>query len=121
MPKFHKAVCALPGVAYSGAAVGHTYRFYSAARDHVGHVEAPPTDPDDGTIIPDAVTAVRFRFGDLDGDGVVDLVDFKQLSDCLTGPGGSLLTACEAKDLDLDDDVDLADFASFQEVFTGSP
>ncbi len=97
---------------FTGAAVGHTYSFYSVARDHVGHVELPPTDPEDDTvIIPDATTTVRF--GDFDGNGAVDLVDYDAFQTCVTGAGGGA-AGCEAKDFDLDDDVDLIDFAAFQ-------
>jgi len=103
---------------FTDAAVGHTYRFYSLARDHVGHVEPVRTDPQSGATIPDATTMVRF--GDFDGNHGVDAADFKQMSDCLTAPGGPLPAGCEAKDFDLDGDVDLLDIASFQIEFGGS-
>src|SRR5262249_37381784 len=35
---------------YSGQA-GHTYRFFSQATDHVGHVEAPHATPDAATTV----------------------------------------------------------------------
>jgi len=37
---------------------GHTYAFYSVARDNVGHVEAPPTTPDAVTFVSPAGIAV---------------------------------------------------------------
>ncbi|UCG17762.1 MAG: hypothetical protein JSV19_06970 [Phycisphaerales bacterium] len=54
---------------------------------------------------------------DCDGDGDVTLDDYVCLDDCLTGPGGGLLTDCYNFDLDDDNDVDLADFAAFQRAF----
>ena len=45
--------------------------------------------------------------------------EFEYFADCLTGPGGGVLTGCVDADFDEDDDVDLADYAQFQEVFTG--
>lgn len=57
--------------------------------------------------------------GDCNGDRVVDLVDFRDFSDCLLGPGGGLGPDCDCFDLDQNGDVTLADFADFQLSFTG--
>ncbi len=60
-------------------------------------------------------------FGDLDGDGNVDLDDFSEPNACLRGPEAAP-QGCPPEafaDLDCDDDQDLADFARFQVEFTG--
>ncbi|MFQ5591406.1 MAG: hypothetical protein ACE5HE_09610 [Phycisphaerae bacterium] len=109
---------------YTNARVGHTYSFYSVARDHVGHVEQPPTDPDDGSIIPDTTT-IPGLVGDFDGDDDLDLDDYFFLEICpsISGPGGdpSFQECRDTFDLDdvADGDVDLKDFAAFQRLFTG--
>ena len=60
-------------------------------------------------------------FGDLDLDGDVDLLDFTNWVDCLTGPdNGPYPEGCRVFDFDVDDDVDWADFAAFQIAFTGN-
>jgi len=46
---------------------GHTYAFYTVARDHVGHVEAPP-------LTPDAMISIALP-ADTTGPEVLDLVD----------------------------------------------
>ena len=58
--------------------------------------------------------------GDFDDDGDVDLEDFANWDDCMTGPDGAPYeSGCEAFDTESDGDVDLRDFAGFQEAFTG--
>jgi hypothetical protein len=58
---------------------------------------------------------------DSDGDGDVDLIDFADFADCLTGPDSGLTLPClETHDADGDDDADLADLAGFQSAYTGS-
>jgi len=57
--------------------------------------------------------------GDCNGDGHVDLDDYRIFAPCLWGPGGGLGTDCECFDLDFSGDVDLFDFAMFQETYTG--
>ncbi|MGB2987988.1 MAG: hypothetical protein WBE26_19135, partial [Phycisphaerae bacterium] len=110
---------------YTHARVGHTYDFYSIARDHVGHIEPPPTDPDDGSIIPDTTTTISGLVGDFDGDDDVDLDDYFFLEICLSicGPGGDpgFQECVDIFDLDdiPDGDVDLEDFAAWQRLFTG--
>lgn len=56
--------------------------------------------------------------GDYDGDGDVDLVDYAEFPDCMTGPGGGLASSsCKPFDFDDDVDVDLSDAAVFMQVF----
>jgi len=53
--------------------------------------------------------------GDWDGDGDVDLTDFVNFPDCITGPNaGPPSPACRTFDVDFDADVDTADFARLQ-------
>ena len=56
---------------------------------------------------------------DYEPDGDVDLADYNQFINCLSGPEGTIAN-CQIFDSDQDGDVDLVDFASFQWVFTGS-
>ncbi len=56
--------------------------------------------------------------GDLNGDCVVDLFDYRIFADCLGGPAAAPREGCEGADLDGDQDVDLADFARFQDALS---
>ncbi|MGD2109515.1 MAG: S8 family serine peptidase [Phycisphaerae bacterium] len=59
-----------------------------------------------------------FAGGDGNGDGVVDLFDFGELSGCLAGPGGGTPEDdCLAFDFEPDGDVDLGDLDAFERVF----
>ncbi len=50
---------------------GHTYRFYSIARDQVGHEEAAPASADTSTTTPPGVAAIGDRvWEDVNGDGI---------------------------------------------------
>ncbi len=55
--------------------------------------------------------------GDYDGDGDVDLDDYRVLYFCLFGPDRDPGGDCRPFDFDFDDDVDLADFVAFQTYF----
>jgi len=57
-------------------------------------------------------------YGDLDGDGDVDLSDHTLLCGVLTGPNGGAF--CQSLDFDADGDLDLADWAAFQVFFNTS-
>ena len=65
--------------------------------------------------------------GDSDGDGVVTLADWGEMTNCASGPGSapapSPPTTTEqclcTFDFDADTDVDFADFSEFQMRFTG--
>lgn len=60
------------------------------------------------------------EFGDLDGNGTVDLADFLLMALCPWGPSrfpvAALPSPCGMADFDLDNDVDLHDFAAFQQA-----
>ena len=57
---------------------------------------------------------------DCNSDGWINLVDYDDFDECLSGPDGGLpLPECNCFDLDGDDDVDLSDVREFQSRFTG--
>ena len=57
---------------------------------------------------------------DCNSDGWVNLLDYDDFDECLSGPGGGLpLPECNCFDLDGDDDIDLSDIGQFQSAFTG--
>ena len=57
---------------------------------------------------------------DCNVDGAIDVFDFSNIQDCLSGPSeGLVLGQCVCLDLDGDQDVDLADIALFQSALTG--
>jgi hypothetical protein len=63
-------------------------------------------------------------FGDQDGDGDVDLLDFGAFQICFTGQDGPVIPPqyddnCQCFDADQDGDVDLLDFGDFQLRYTG--
>jgi len=57
---------------------------------------------------------------DCNQDGGVNLLDHSSFTDCLSGPGGGVLSGCECFDIDRSGAVDLRDFAAVQVVFSGS-
>ncbi|MEE9294086.1 MAG: trypsin-like serine protease [Phycisphaerae bacterium] len=57
--------------------------------------------------------------GDFNGDGDLDLFDFAQFDQCVTGPAGDVLAGCGQADLDGDGDVDFTDFWKVSDRFTG--
>lgn len=71
-----------------------------------------------------AVT-VESLFADSDSDGDVDLGDYQEFSNCLSGPhdaAGFVMPTVECRDAfdgNLDSDIDLEDGAAFQRAFTG--
>ncbi len=56
---------------------------------------------------------------DADHDCDVDLADYAEFVNCVTGPGGQAEQACLCFDQDADGDVDLLDYRGFQNAFTG--
>ena len=81
--------------------------------------------PDAGVMEGDGFTlAGGFWFeeppDDCNSDGWVNLVDYKDFEECLSGPNAELpLPECNCFDRDGDNDVDLSDVASLQAGFTG--
>jgi hypothetical protein len=66
-----------------------------------------------------------FWFGvppdDCNSDGWIDLIDYDDFEECLSGPEGGLAEPeCNCFDLDVDNDIDLHDVARFQSEFTGA-
>ncbi len=61
------------------------------------------------------------RYGDFDGNGLVDLPDAALILGCLTGPAAPTSEACRPYDLSGDAFVDLRDAALLMTRFTGSP
>jgi hypothetical protein len=62
--------------------------------------------------------------GDINGDGVIDLIDYAEFGSAMTGPGplppGTVTGCLTAADLDDDGDLDTTDFAAFQ-ILLGQP
>jgi hypothetical protein len=77
--------------------------------------------PDDGDCDVGAVEVVQGNGpGDFNGDGDVDLYDFAEFLDCVTGPGQPQPDHhCDTFDMDRDSDIDKADLAVFFLLFTG--
>lgn len=57
---------------------------------------------------------------DSDGDGDVDVLEYRMLKDCLSGPTAPASINCARWDRNGDEDVDLFDVAGFMQFFTGS-
>lgn len=65
-------------------------------------------------------TCPRFIRGDRDGDGDLDLDDFTEMPDCMSGPGSPYGDIdCAIFDGHVDDYIDLLDFQRFQACFAG--
>ena len=92
-----------------------------------GNIELSGTigQPDAGIMEGEGFTLIggfwfREPLDDCNSDGWVDLLDYDDFDECLSGPGGGLpLPECNCFDVDGDDDVDLSDFHRFQHEFTG--
>ncbi len=112
---------------FTDTRLNHTYRFYSTAQDHVGHVEAAPTDPN-GAIVPDAVTMVVGMRGDMNCDGAVDFGDINpfvlQLSNFAAWQ--ATYVGCNPLNGDINDDGiygegSFGDINPFVALLTGGP
>jgi len=57
--------------------------------------------------------------GDCNENGIVELLDHADFTNCLTGPLDSITGGCECFDLDRNGKIDLVDFAQGQIEFTG--
>ncbi len=89
------------------AEYGHSYSFYSIARDHVGHLELPPTAGQ-----PDATTAVKLLSPDINGDNVVDIYDLHLFSrEWLRNDCQESNSWCAKVDFNKSTQVDVADLA----------
>ncbi len=110
---------------YTGSHVNH-FSEHPAVSDN-GRYVVFVTDADnvilnDSNATYDVFVRDRALPGDPNADGHVDLVDFAELAECLTGASaGPLAFGCDAFDRDADGDVDLRDVARFQTAFTGPP
>ncbi|UCG15414.1 MAG: fibronectin type III domain-containing protein [Phycisphaerales bacterium] len=83
-------------------------------------IQCVVTGYDVGNYVMGTVEVTVLKLGDADRDGDVDLADYKQFAQCMTGPdGGPAADGCAAFHFDPNEDVDLADFAAFQNAFTG--
>lgn len=83
-----------------------------------------PTELPSGLCIPHDDTVSRYDaecdvYGDFDGDGDADLVDFALLQICFGGDANVTDGACVIFDRDGDEQVDLADFSQFHDNVTG--
>ena len=50
--------------------------------------------------------------------GGIDLIDYAEFADCLSGPESAVFIDCKVFDFDADNDVDLSDYSTFQANFT---
>ena len=57
--------------------------------------------------------------GDSNEDGLVTLVDYASLAQCMSGPDATIEPGCENFDLNNDGTIDMADGRLFQLGFTG--
>jgi hypothetical protein len=106
--------------AYTGQ-VGHTYGFYSIARDLVGNMEAPKTTAEATTTVtatpsPPSPGALK---GDIDGDGKVDLQDIILIADFLTGKQDLTPAQQAAADVDGDGKIDIFDIIEIARYLAG--
>ncbi|MFV1981280.1 MAG: hypothetical protein ACC655_09025, partial [Rhodothermia bacterium] len=100
------------------ASPGHTYAFYSRARDNVGYVE-------DAADVPDATVAVMPLIGDMDQNGEIGTDDTIALVLGLRDPEGYEQTYGSLPsvfgDTDGDGDLDFDDIPGFVELLRGNP
>jgi hypothetical protein len=87
----------------------------TGAFEHVTGMAAGPGkvfrvqyNPNDVTLLVEASAP-----GDCDSDGDIDMADYLEFAECLSGPNGGS-AGCECADFDADGDADLWDWATFQ-------
>ena len=85
---------------------GRTYAFYSVAMDHAGNEEAAPQTPDAETTVRGG--AVRFRRGEVNLDGRVDISDAVRTLSFLF-LGGAPIGCMDAADSDDNGNVNITD------------
>lgn len=102
---------------FNSAARVHVFDLHSTTHDCNGNLApdvcdlaADPAIDCNGDGLLDACQPV----GDVNADGLVDLIDHAAFAGCLGGVGGILTAPCCLADLDGDGDADLADFAGLQ-------
>jgi hypothetical protein len=84
------------------------------SRGELGPYDSSCSDDCNGDLVTDACQI----FGDADSSGTVDIDDWSQVFDCMSGPGIPVSgQPCRLCILDCDDDVDLRDMAIFQRAF----
>ncbi len=124
-PRTKDVSCNIPESGY-GDTVAQTTWALSTAGDIYGSWGSSGGD------IASPGKTLGYALSDFDEDSDVDVDDYAEFSDCLTGPGVSydpLPAGCDlvadgegiiAADADRDGDVDLEDFRQFQECFSGT-
>jgi hypothetical protein len=103
---------------------GHTYDFYSIARDLAGNVEAPKTAAEATTTVsaapgPSPPPSPGALKGDIDGDGKVDLSDIILIADFLTGKQALTPAQQAAADVDGDGKIDIFDIIEIARYLAG--
>lgn len=92
-------------------------------RTAAGYVANGTFDPEyvRGYGIVDVLAAIETSFaGDMDRNGIIDLVDYAAFQACLAGPEAPVPFGCAEADVDHDGDVDSADAVQMQTQFTGT-
>ncbi len=86
--------------------------------DNLVHTERGPATLVPPRVIYQAEDIVPLILGDFDADSDIDLLDYRWLQTCFTGPGEDFFLddGCNAFDFDGDGDVDWEDFAAFVEA-----
>jgi hypothetical protein len=106
-----------PGGSVISGALTPTLRIELVAPHNAGTYTVDVTNACGTATSPPASLTVAGIAGDCNGDGVVGLSDFLNLTLCLAGPESAVAGDCVCFDLHFDGDVDLVDFALFQRRF----
>lgn len=130
------AAFAAPGASFNDAAGGAVNSHVvtmdtSTAGVKNGTLTITSNDPETPTVIVTLVGEVISDVatpGDFDDDGDIDLFDYVQFVDCMSGPGAApsptepvTPQGClDVFDFDVDSDVDLGDYAAFEMLLPGT-